>query len=32
MEAKKQAANAIASKTTIKESVNATRDKIKGGV
>ena len=32
MEAKKQATNAIASKTTIKESVNATRDKIKGGV
>ena len=32
MEAKKQAENAIASKTTIKESVNATRDKIKGGV
>ena len=32
MEAKRQATNAIASKTTIKESVNATRDKIKGGV
>ena len=32
MEAKKQAKNAIASKTAIKESVNATRDKIKGGV
>ena len=32
MEAKKQATNAIASKTAIKESVNATRDKIKGGV
>ena len=32
MEAKKQAENAIASKTAIKESVNATRDKIKGGV
>ena len=32
MKAKKQAANAIASKTAIKESVNATRDKIKGGV
>ena len=32
IEAKKQAENAIASKTAIKESVNATRDKIKGGV
>lgn len=32
MEAKKQATNVIASKTAIKESVNATRDKIKGGV
>ena len=32
MEAKKQAENVIASKTTIKESVNVTRDKIKGGV
>ena len=32
MEAEKQAENAIASKTAIKESVNATRDKIKGGV